>query len=313
MGFFLVVCALLIAGGVILVSGYKNEERVTYEIEFDESVLGLTSGGLVEYLGVPVGTVSDIYVTDDNRAHVQIEIVIGKVTLRQGVRAELVIYSLATGAMAISLSGGEPGGALLVAGSEIPASASLMRTVSSQIETLLADIDSIASTIQSGLVGMEEGDLTLLFDDTGALIRNGQQFLQNANTTLIDVKDDARDGIDEFRELAQDVRQLVRDTNEAVRTLQTKIEPLDVARTEESLNEALKEFSELARRLKESADRVDQVTASAMHGASNLEYGLRETLRTLNDSLEATGNLVEYLQQDPSALVRGKGKRAGGE
>lgn len=297
----------------MLVSGYKNEEHITYQIEFDESVLGLTSGGLVEYLGVPVGTVSDIYVTDDNKAHVQIDIVVGKVTLRKGVRAELVIYSLATGAMAISLSGGDPGGPCLAADSEIPASASLMRTVSSQIETLLANIDGIASTLQSGLVGMEEGDLALLFEDTGALIRNGQQFLQNANTTLSDVKKDAQSGIGEFRDLAQDVRQLVRDTNKAVTTLQAKIKPLDVGRTEESLNEALKEFSELARRLKESADRVDEVTRSALHGASNIEYGLRETLGTLNESLEATGSLIQYLQQDPSALVRGKGKRAGGE
>ena len=188
-----------------------------------------------------------------------------------------------------------------------------MRTVSSQIETLLADIDGIASTIQSGLVGMEEGDLALLFDDAGALVRNGQQFLQNANTTLTDVKEDARTGIDEFRGLAEDVRQLVRDTNETVNTLQAKLEPLDVERTEESLNEALNEFSALARRLEEFAGQVDEVTRSALHGADNMEFGLRVTLRKLNESLEATGSLIEYLQQDPSALVRGKGKRAGGE
>ena len=46
-GLFLVICSLLIAGGVLLISGFKHEVRIPYWVEFDESVLGLSAGSLV--------------------------------------------------------------------------------------------------------------------------------------------------------------------------------------------------------------------------------------------------------------------------
>ena len=311
-GLFLVICALLIGGGVLLISGYKHEERTPYTIEFEESVLGLYKGSLVEYLGVPVGTVSSIFVTDQYQAHVEIDITEGQVTLRDGVTAELVIQSLATGSMAISLRGGDAEGPVLPAGSCIPAAESLIRSFSSQIESLLGNLVTLVEDFREALVGLEEGDLALLIHDVDSLVARAQEFLHNANLTLTDVKDDAQGAVQAYKEVAAKVERLVEDTNEAVNVAREKIALLEVSRTEENVNKVLDQVSALAERLEQSAETVEEMTRAALHEADNVEYELRETLRTLNESLESVRVLSDYLQKDPSAIIRGKGKPAGG-
>jgi len=312
-GLFLFICALLIGGSVLLISGYKHEERTAYVIDFKESVLGLYKGSLVEYLGVPVGAVSDIFVTDQYLAHVEIEITQGQVTLREGVTAELVIQSLATGALAISLRGGEPEAPELPAGARIESSQSLISSVSTRVDSLLAGMDVVVEDLRSALVGMEEGDLALLLHDVDSLVARAQEFLHNANEALGDVAEDAQGAVEAYRGVAAKVEKLVEDTNEAVNLAREKLAQLDVDRTEENVNGVLEQVSALAERLDETAQSVEQMAGAALHEADNVEYALRESLRTLNESLESIRVLADYLQKDPSALVRGKGQPAGGK
>ena len=308
-GLFVVICGFLIIGGALLIRGYKIEERFPYWIEFDESVLGLGAGGLVEYMGVPVGAVSNIYVTDQNRAHVDVLISKDKVTLKEGVTARLVLYSLATGTMCVSLEGGA--GDPLPAGSEIHSQKSLITAVSSQIEGILGDMRQIAETIKNGLTGMQEGDLASLFQDADALITRGQEFLDTATQTITDMKGKVESGLEGFGDLVAETKKLLRDTDEAVKKAAKKIETLQVSEMQDNVNEAIEGFAALSKRLQETANALDNVARQALHEAGNVEYNLRATLRTLNESLEAVRELTQYLQQDPSALIRGKGTPKG--
>jgi ABC-type transporter Mla subunit MlaD len=260
-------------------------------------------------MGVDVGRVSNVYVTSENKAHCDLLIRENKVQLRQGVTAQLVLYSLATGTMCISLEGG--GGPILPANSEIPSRRSLVKAVSSQIESVLDDLRAIMDTVKNGLVGLEEGDIALLMQDADGLILRGQEFLDKANTTLGDLKGEAQTGLDEFRDLAKEVKKLVQDTDKAVKTATSKIESLEVSELGGTANQTLKDISALSKRLQDAAQAIDTVSRRALHEADNVEYNLRETLRTLNDSLDAVRELTEYLREDPSALIRGKGKPTG--
>jgi ABC-type transporter Mla subunit MlaD len=310
-GLFLVICVLLIAGGLLLISGLRYEEKTPYWVEFDESVLGLGNDGLVQYMGVPVGKVSNIYVTPTNKAHCDLQILNKKVVLHEGVKAQLVIYSLATGTMCISLEGGDPSLPPLPSNSEIQSKASLVKSISSQIQGLLDKTNGILDTFRKITVGMEEGDLALLLDDVDGLILRGQEFLDKLNNTVGDLKGDAKAGINEVHELTKEIKKLVQDTDDAVKTVTTKIEKVDVATIGDSANQTMKDISDLSKRLQNTADSVDAVSKRALHEADNVEFNLRESLKTLNGSLEAVRDLVQYLQQDPSALIRGKGKPKG--
>lgn len=313
MGLFVIICVVLMIGGFLLMRGFHTDKRVPYWIEFDESVLGLGINGVVEYLGVPVGAVSDIYVTDKNKAHVDVMIAEDKVQLKRGVKSQLVLYNLAAGTMCVSLEGGEPGAPQLPPGSEIPSRQSLVKNVSSQIEGVLDNMRSIMETVRSGLVGIEEGDLALVIQDADGLITRGQQFLEEANTTVVDLKNQLQLGLDDFHDLAKDVKKLVKGVDNAVLKVSKKLDTLEVGKMQENLNQVMTDFSGLAKRLQQSAEALDTSLRQGVHEVDNVEFNLRETLRTLNDSLQAVRELMVYLQQDPSALIRGKGKPTGGK
>ena len=310
-GLFVIICVLLIAGGLMMISGFQYEPKLPYWIEFDETVLGLGADGLVVYLGVRVGQVSNIYVTPANKVHCDLDILTNKVQLREGVTAQLVLYSLATGTMCISLQGGDPNGPVLPANSEIPTRRSLVTAVSTQIEGILDDLRAVTETVKNGLVGVEEGDLALLIDDADGLILRGQEFLDKANTTIGDVKGQAEASLDDVRDLAKEVKELVKDADEAIKKATSKLDALNVAELGDSVNQTLNDISDLSKRLQDAAKAIDVVSRRALHEAGNVEYNLRETLRTLNDSLDAVRDLTEYLREDPSALIRGKGKPTG--
>ena len=310
-GLFVVICVLLIVGGLTLISGFQYEEKIPYWIEFDESVLGLATDGLVEYLGVPVGKVSNIYVTNTNKAHCEIQILANKVKLFHGVTAQLVMYSLATGTMCISLEGGARDSLPLPPNSQIPTRPSLVKSMSSQLEGLLDNANKILDAFRTITVGMQEGDLSLLLDDVDGLVLRGQEFLDKVNTTVGDLKGQAQKGIEQVNDMAGDVKKLIKDTDNAVKTVTKKLDGLQVAELGDSANQTLKDISALSKRLQETADAVDGISKRAMHEADNVEFNLRESLRTLNASLDAVRELVQYLQQDPSALIRGKGKPKG--
>jgi len=308
-GIFIVCSTILMAVGLLALSGYKHEDTISYWAEFDESVLGLSQDGLVEYLGVPVGRVRDIYVDVNNRAHVEMEIYSSKVTLRQGVSARLVLYSIATGTLCISLSGGN--GPLLAAGAQIPVEQSLAKAVSSKLENLVTNLNEISAAVLGGLDGLEEGSLTGVVAETQALLTDTRQLVSQADTALTGLRTDAQAGIDDFQAMVKDIQQLTRDARTLVVTAQSKVEQADVAETQQQLLAVLENLRNLSERLTNTVVTVDQVARSAMHEADNVEYGIQNTLQAVNEALDAIAELARYLQQDPSALVRGKGKPQG--
>jgi len=312
-GLFLVICFVLMVAGIMIVSGYKHEELIPYWIEFDESVLGLSTGGTVEYLGVPVGTVKDIYVTEDGRAHVDILVAAEKVTLHKGVQAKLALYSLATGVLVVMLDGGDTAAPELPANSQIPEIPSLVEAVSSRVETILDDLGETLKTVRNGLEGMEEGDINRTAKNFDELINDGRKFVDDLNTTLNDLKGDAEAGMANFRKLTEDLQDVVENVNATLETLREKIAQLKLGDTEGRLRGVLDSITKLVEQLNKTIATIDTVSRSALHEVDNVEYGLRETLRTATETLESIKKLSDSIDEDPVQILRGKGKPAGGD
>lgn len=305
-GVFLTVCSVLIVGGLVYISGINVEERTSYNVEFNEPVLGLTVGGSVDYLGVPVGTVSDIRVTEEGFAHVIIGVKDSKVTLKEGVSAQLVMTSLATGILGISLAGGE--GNRLPEWSEIPTRNSLVQSFTSGVDELMANVEDIVTALSTGLEGMEEGQLTDTVENADGLITDSREFIDTARETVEDLRDDVSMAIEDYRLLAQDMSKLSKELNELVATSHDKIEPVDLAAIAESADSALKTVDELATRLISTADLLDGVSGTLLHEMDNIEHSIRGGIVSFRDTLDAMKELASYLQQDPAALIRGRGE-----
>jgi len=320
-GVFLVSCAVIIAVSLGLVSGLHEDQGLRYWIEFDESILGLPEGGLVEYLGVPVGRVRDITVTGSNKAHVEIVIDPRKVELREGVRAQLVLYSLAAGTMAISLSSGESKAPALAPDSQIPTKASIFAAISTQIQELLDDLASIADSLNVGLAGTEEGELagivkqvSELLGDGRAFVSDGRALVGEATETIADLRGDARRVLDELATLCTDVRGVAEKADRLAETVTEKVEVIDVDQLQTRLNDVLEELAQLTERVGETLEEVDVLPGRFLHEADNLEHSIRRTLDEMRGTLGTVQAFVDELREDPSSLIRGKrGPRGGRE
>jgi len=309
-GLFLVVCFGIMAAGAVYLSGLYEDQGRPYWIVFDESVLGVYEGGLVEYLGVAVGKVQKLGVTRSNQVRIDI-IIDPDVELREGVQAQLVMYSLAAGTMAISLSGGE-GGEPLPAHAQIPARPSMLSSVSSSVDEVMADVAQIVSQVKSGLVGLEEGDLNKVVERANALLEegegflaDGQTFVQETTETIKLVRGRAEGLIDEVEGLAADLRTTARDVDQLVVVAGEKVAEVEVGATQAELNRVLANLGDLSARLDGTMAQFDNLAGNLLHEADNMEYSLRNAVREIAEALDAVRLFVDQTREDPAAFLRG--------
>lgn len=314
-GIFLIACLLLIVGGATYISGQIREGGVSYWIKFDESIQGLYEGTIVSYLGVTIGKVTSITVLPiSNEPKVEIAIDPERVTLYNGVEAQLVIYSLAAGTMSIALEGGDPDFGKLPPNSEIPTKKSLLGGISNQVDGIMTQFSTIAEAISTGLEGIEEGSLTAMLENADGLVTDARTFLEDGRGILSETEEtirvlraDAQEVIDEVLALSDEAKPLIRNLDKLADTSNTKIAELDVSTMNDTLSTALDRFSELAESLNSTVKNLDTLTADALHEADNLEYSLRTALGEMGEALYTMRRFVDQLSQDPASLVRGRG------
>ncbi|MCX8065472.1 MAG: MlaD family protein [Candidatus Hydrogenedentes bacterium] len=309
---FLLICSALILLIVYFVSGMYATTKFKYWIEFDESVLGIYEGGVVEYLGVPVGKVEEIKVSRAGKPLVIFSIDTKKVVLRQGVEASLVIYSLAAGTMAISLRGGDPDAPELPPGSRIPARRSTISAVSNRIEELMEDLKKILDTVKVGLEGMESGQITDLIEnikdtveDTRELLAEAKETFEKFNVAIDEIKPQLTKVMEKGEDVLDEVKKVSTNANQLITSTKGKMEKLEFGKMQEKINTSVDKIGKLAEELKELSEQASYKT-------DNFEYLLRNTLREVNGLLISTRELVESLKQNPSTIIRGKSYQRGG-
>lgn len=313
-GAFLAFSVVLIVGGFFLISGYRTQPHTPFWIRFDESVLGLSTGSLVEYLGVPVGTVDDIFVDDMNAANVRIMVNDSRVTLREGVTAKLVLYNIAAGSMAISLEGGDGDQPALPADTYIPVESSLLSSFTGQIDLVLAEVGEVAKALNTALAGLEEGAVTQIVENVNALVLDSRDFVASTQETMDGLNNSVQRTLNEFTKLEKDARWLVEDVgavaenaNAFIKLATEKLEPLDIAKLQSDLTRIMDEMSTLAQRLNDTLAMMEDVGETVIHEAGNIEFALRESLQSATEAFDAVNDLATSLQENPSSLIRGRG------
>lgn len=314
-GVFLLACFSLMIVSVAYVSGLYKEDGVQYWLEFEESVLGVYEGGIVEYLGLPIGKVSDMSVTPTNRAYIEITIDPDKVVLQRGVEAQLVLYSLAAGTMAVELSGGKLEDGPLPPNSQIPTRPSAFSAISTKIEGLMSDASSIMDKIEKGFHGLEDGELTeivarvgRILDQVETLVVDTQDTMKAGKTTLASIEERIDPVTEEVLALSKNIRQTSESADEFLRVATEKTSQLDIASLGGKADQVLEQITELTTKLNASVATLDESSATMLHEADNLEYSFRATLLNTSDTLLALESLLSQIKEDPASLLRGKSK-----
>lgn len=310
-GAFLIMCVSLSVSGIILITGLYQERGIPYSIEFDESVLGLYEGGIVQYLGVPVGKVMNIWVTPNKRAHVDIKVNPEKVTLREGVEGQLVLYSLATGTMCVELSKGEPDAKPLLPGADIPARRSLITAISTRMESIIEDLAAMADRFSAATVGLKERAFTDVVEQVHSVLNDGKQFVQNSSGLVDEAKKtvgNLQGPIDDFSALCKDIRKLSKDVDQLVGNIKGKVNTLQVGELQGNLNKLLENLNGVSDQLKKTLAHFEGLSNNAIHEVDNVQYSVKSSLDEITKSFEDLRGLIEQLKEDPSAIVRGKAR-----
>jgi len=314
-GVFLISCLSLIAVAVAYLSGTYRPDGIPYWLEFEDSVLGVYEGGIVQYLGVPVGKVTNISVTPSNRAHIEILLNRDKIELQRGVQAQLVLYSLAAGTMAIELSGGDPASGALPPNSQIPARASAFASISTKVEELVDDAATIVSRFEEGLRGMDPGWLGEMIESAKSAIQQVESLtveftatIESTNGTIRKIEGKIDPLADEVIALSKDLRTTSEDASEFLRVATSKASELDVKGLGSKIDNIMEEITTLTVQLRSSVENLDESSATMLHEADNIEFSLRTTLESTSETLMTLESLLGQLKEDPSSLVRGKGK-----
>lgn len=312
---FLIICITIMAVSVAVISGFYKEPGISYWMEFNESILGLYEGGMVEYLGVPVGKITDIYVTSDQVAHVEIIINPEKVTLQEGVQGQLVIYSIASGTMAISLSGGNKEGARLHEYAQIPTKTSTIEAFSTQLSEILSDVSEISGSIKGQLAHLDETAVKNIVDQVQTLLGKGETFVEDTTTlvkesteTVQDIRSHASTLVSSLETRSTEVASLIKKLEQLVEVSTVRAEQLDVQKLQEQFSELLAQVTNAATQLDTTVANMDLIAQDIVHQAGNVEYSLRGTLTEFRDSLESVRIMINQIKDDPSSLIRGRGK-----
>jgi paraquat-inducible protein B len=335
-GAFVLGAVALIVVGILIFGGgrffKRSADLVAY---FDGSVKGLGVGSKVQLKGVTVGQVKDVRLlfNQENLSFINrviIETAPGKVsgfsdigdelTLREddseeiidglinrGLRAKLDIESFITGKSLVVLD-------------FLPETRIKLRGIEPEyieIPTLPTDLEQITKTLSE-----------LPLEDLVFQTRNA----------VAGINDLVRSS--ELKEAIQALNQTLKNAEKLVENIETQVDPIA-----SSLEETLKDYGKLARNVdvhvgpmaasitetardaqilvKNADSRLDDVLVSAQAALeqikkalvpvkdfasenSSFRYNLSQTLQELTEAARAVGELADYLERHPEALLRGK-------
>ncbi len=275
-------------------SGHTRDVQL-YDIVFQEDVTGLSVGNAVQYSGIRVGEVKDLWLdtTDPRRVWARVGIY-SNTPVKEDTRARLILANI-TGATNIQLTSGSPDSPRLTAreGEEFP-----------RIETEPSPFAKLQ-------IGGEElfTKVNVLIDNASKLLSeknagNVAAFLEHLNTisaALAGQREEIRSVLkslaaagDQAREAANSAAKTLRQANDLLAT-QGKTLLTDANKTMASLERSSLALENI---LKSNKNALN----SGMQGLADLGPAIRE----LRFALASFRKIAQRLDEDPASYLMGR-------
>ena len=318
-GSFLVAALLLVLVILFFLGGRDLfVQKIKVCTYFDESVQGLNRGAAVKFKGAPIGTVSDIRIIFPNYVLVEMEIDVSRFTTDSGDFEKAFIrevrenglccrqeYAGITGLkfvdfdyhqMDVEKNKKEPPGFIG------KTDAIYVPSVSSSFADIYTSVAGAIDKINQINIKEISEELTEIMRDLRALVSDPALAATLNHLSVVAANLENTSGmlgrvVDEDR-----LENLISTLEENLKGLQTFVRRMDDATTQAKIPESAAAF-------RNSADKVAESTAALREASSAVVTGQQEmsnTLFKLNQAIDSLRMLVEYLESDPGALLRGK-------
>lgn len=285
---------LLLAIGLWSANYTVEDDRKQYEVIFSQPVTGLSVGSAVQYNGINMGSVRDLYLAPDDPGQVIVRIRVQADTpVREDTTARLTVSGL-TGVAFIQLRGGSAESPPLVAGpgEEYP------RIVAeeSALQRLIESSEDIASAASEVMLRI----LDFLSEDNAERVSATLDNIDSFTTALTAEAYQIGEIINSLQQGSAHFPAVMLESRELIDGMQSALDEID-----RHLITALPTISEdlqvSMRRLANAADSIDQVLAD--NEAAIAQFGI-EVLAPMGPAVQEFRQLMRELSRLASRFER---------
>jgi len=295
----------------------------SYDIYFEGSVSGLREGGVVQYHGVPVGTVTAIGIDPENVERVRVTIEVGAETpISADVVATLQIQGI-TGLSFVQLSGGsnEAGPLEAKAGERYPVIASRVSGLERVFETVPQLVQRFTELVERAMILLNDENqqafaetLDNVRDLTGALAGETDNFhavMVDAQATIVAVRGTAEEAEALAGELRTSATRLTESVDVALAQITTTTATADeniagvgqdaratLAKVDETAEAATRLANEMTALVEENRGPISAFSESGLYELSQFITEARGLVAVLTQ-------IAAQMERDPTRFLLG--------
>ncbi|MCQ2030434.1 MlaD family protein [Stutzerimonas zhaodongensis] len=296
-GLFTVVavgCALLFA--LWLGKSSMDREYSYYDIGFSQAVSGLSSGSSVEYSGIKVGDVTELWLEPDDPRKVRARVrVYGGTPIKTDTQARLALANI-TGSMVIQLHGGTPEAPRLEGDRDEPP---LIVADPSSLSALLENGEDLMSNINNLLLSANQ----IFSEENTSRLSRTLEHLEQATSVLSEQRGDLAQTLQQFNQLSQQANTVMGELSSLARNANGLLD--DQGRSVlTSAAQSMNTLDQATARLDKLLEENEGALNNGMQGFNELGPAINE----LRSTLGALRRVTQRLEDNPSGFLLGRDK-----
>lgn len=273
-----------------------DREYSYYEVGFNQAVSGLSRGSAVEYSGIKVGDVTDLWLEPDDPRKVRARIrVYGGTPIRQDTQARLALANI-TGSMIIQLHGGTPDSPRLEGDRRDPP---LIIADPSPLAALLENGEDLMSNINNLLVSADK----IFSEENTTRLSQTLAHLEQATGVLSEQRGDLAGALRQFSQLGEQANRVLADISQLTRNANGLLD--------EQGRSLLDSAEQSMAALERATSRLDGLLADNQGALNNGLQGFNElgpAINELRTTLGALRRVTQRLEDNPSGFLLGRDK-----
>ena len=290
---------VLAVGGALLFALWLGKSSIDqeysyYDVGFNQAVSGLSRGSAVEYSGIKVGDVTDLWLEPDDPRKVRARIrVYGDTPIKQNTQARLALANI-TGSMIIQLHGGTPDSPRLEGDRREPP---LIIADPSPLAALLENGEDLMSNINKLLVSANK----IFSEENTTRLSQTLEHLEQATSVLSEQRSDLAGALRQFSQLGEQANAVLADISQLTRNANGLLD--DQGRA--LLGSAEQSMAALER----ATSRLDRLLADNQGALDNGLQGFNElgpAINELRTTLGALRRVTQRLEDNPSGFLLGR-------
>jgi phospholipid/cholesterol/gamma-HCH transport system substrate-binding protein len=282
-----------------------DREFSDYEIVFTEAITGLSVGGAVQYNGIQIGEVRQLYLAPDDPSQVIARVRVAAIApIKTDTRARLSITGL-TGVAVIQLSGGSREAPMLRPGPTQEVAQIIAEE--SALQRLLAGGEDVMINLNDAIVRVT----ALLSADNVDRVTHTLENIENISATLANKEEDIDRLFTDLAESGSAIRRTLQETEALIIRLESVAANADRLLGEDTreLLVSSRDTVESIRRLSVNLDGLLAENRDAISSFSNQSLGqIAPALAELRSLLRELTRVAERIDEDPGAFFGGQDK-----